>query len=104
MHRSGVAFWTEWQPFTRLRLAVSSPVTPGDWAGERRTDYYDSTAFGSLAENIVDSLRKGDRVVVSGRPEVRTWTGDDGVEHKEKGIVAESVGADLRWATAVIAR
>jgi hypothetical protein len=42
--------------------------------------------------------------VATGRPEVRTWKGDDGKEHKEKGIVAEAFGPDLRWATAEITR
>jgi single-strand DNA-binding protein len=91
-------------PYCRMRLAVSTPVKPGDWAGERKTSYYDVTAFGTLAENATDSLGKGDRVLVTGRGEVRSWTGDDGTDHSEKVILADGLGPDLRWATATIAR
>jgi len=87
------------KPYCRLRIAVSTPVKPGDWAGERKTTFYDVTAFGTLAENAAESLHKGDRVFVTGRGEVRTWTGDDGVERTGKGILADALGPDLRFAT-----
>ena len=92
------------KPYARMRLAVSTPVEPGNWSGGRTTTYYDVTAFGSLAENAAESLTKGARVVVTGRGEVRTWTGDDGTEHKEKGILADAIGPDLRWATAQVTK
>jgi hypothetical protein len=37
--------------------------------------------------------------VAIGRGEVRTWTGDDGVEHTGKAILLDAIGPDLRWAT-----
>jgi single-strand DNA-binding protein len=90
--------------YCRMRIGVSTPVKAGDWAGERRTDFYDVTAFGSLAENAAESLDKGDRIVVTGQGELRSWTGDNGVEHKGKVIVADALGPDLRWATASVVR
>lgn len=91
-------------PYTRLRIAVDVPKVPGDWAGERETTFYGVTCFGSLAENVAESLRKGDRIVVTGRPESRTWTGDDGKEHTEKVILADALGPELRFATAVVTK
>ena len=91
-------------PYCRLRLAISTPVTPGDWKGERTTTFYGVTAFGSLAENAAESLQKGDRIVVTGPGEIRTWTDDAGVEHKEKVILADALGPDLRWADAEVRR
>lgn len=90
--------------YVRMRLAVSSPKVPGDWAGERATVFYDVTAFGSLAEHAAESLSKGTRVLVSGRGEVRKWTDDKGQERSGKGILADALGPDLRWATATVAR
>jgi len=90
--------------YCRLRLAVSAPVEEGNWAGERRSTFYDLTAFKSLAENAAESLHKGDRVLVTGRGEDRTWTGDAGVEHTEKGILADALGPDLRFATVKITK
>jgi len=90
--------------YCRLRIAVAVPVKAGDWAGERKTAFYGVTAFGTLAENAAECLAKGMRIVVTGLGEVRTWTGDDGAERKEKAILAEALGPDLRWATATVAK
>ena len=35
---------------------------------------------------------------------VRTWTGGYGTGHKEKGILADAIGPDLRWATATVVK
>jgi single-strand DNA-binding protein len=90
--------------FSRFAIAVSQPVTPGDWAGERSTEFYEVTAFGSLAEHVAESLRKGDRAVVSGRPELESFTAKDGTEKTQKRILAEAVGAELRFATCSVTR
>lgn len=91
-------------PYCRMRLAVSVPVTHGDWGSGRSTRYFDVTAFGTLAEHCAQSLHRGDRVVVAGRTETRTWTGNDGTERTETVILAEALGPDLRWATATLER
>jgi single-strand DNA-binding protein len=56
--------------------------------------------IGTLGQHAAASLSKGDRVIVMGRGETRTWTGDDGIEHTSKGILADALGPDLRWAIA----
>jgi single-strand DNA-binding protein len=90
--------------YLRARLAVSTPVTPGDWTGEKRTMFYDVTAFTPLAEHVAESLTKGARAIVTGRAQERTWTADDGSEHIEKGILADAIGPDLRWATVKVTK
>jgi single-strand DNA-binding protein len=52
----------------------------------------------------VDSLTKGARVLVVGRPKQRSWTDQDGVEHQVTEVDAEEVGPSLRWATAKVTR
>lgn len=86
------------------RIAVESPKTPGDWAGERETSYYDVVLFGTLAEHFAVSVGKGTRVVVTGDAEVEHWEGRDGTEHTTKRILASAAGPDLRWATASVAK
>jgi single-strand DNA-binding protein len=91
-------------PFVSVSLAVNTPKTPGDWAGEQETTFYDVTAFGSLAEHAATCLTKGIRVLVIGRPEVERYTAEDGTERERKRIIADALGPDLRWATVKIAR
>jgi single-strand DNA-binding protein len=60
------------------------------------TNWYTVSAYRQLAENLAESLSKGDRVVVTGRLKVRQWQGGDksglAVE-----IDAEAVGHNLLW-------
>lgn len=94
---SGVAY-------CNFSIAVERPVVPGEWSGERTTDWYQVVCFKSLAENVAQSLGKGARVVVSGEAEVEHWTGKDDQPRVTKKIVADSVGAELRFATVEISK
>lgn len=64
---------------------------------KKKTTYFDVKAFGKLAENIADSLFKGDTVIVSGRMETSEYTKKDGTKGKFTSLVADEVGASLRW-------
>jgi single-strand DNA-binding protein len=87
-------------PWSSFKLAVT-PYVPGE---HPEPVYYSVVCFGSLAENVCESTRKGSRVVVAGRLEDETWTGRDGVERTSQKIVADGIGPDLRFTTATITR
>lgn len=86
--------------FTRFSLAVKPYVPKGQPQPE--TQYYEVTAFGSLAENVAECLHKGNRVVVVGDGKTETWTGKDGKERTSKVILAEAIGPDLRFVVATL--
>ena len=52
------------------------------------------------AEHAAESLTKGSRVVIVGRLQQRTWTAEDGSARSTVEVVADELGASLRWATA----
>jgi single-strand DNA-binding protein len=56
------------------------------------------------ATNTVETLTKGARVIVVGRQRQRTWTDQDGTDHRVTEVDAEEVGPSLRWATAKLTR
>ena len=76
---------------------------PGE---ERREEvsFFNCVAWDSLASNMADALHKGDRVVVTGRLQQRSWETDEGDKRSTVEITAEEVGASLRWATVTIAK
>ena len=73
-------------------------------AQEESTSFFDVSCWGTLAENVADSLAKGTRVVVSGRLDQRSWETQDGEKRSKVEIVADEIGPSLRWATARITR
>lgn len=70
---------------------------------EEQTSFFNVVAWGSLAENLSESIAKGARVVVSGRLEQRSWE-TDGEKKSVVELVADACGPDLRWSTCEIVR
>ena len=85
------------------RLAVSRRVkVNGEWESE--TDWYNLKAFGQIAENLASTVDKGNRVLVFGTLQTERYTTKEGEERETQTIVADEVGPDLRFATAIIQR
>ncbi|TAM70166.1 MAG: single-stranded DNA-binding protein [Microbacteriaceae bacterium] len=67
------------------------------------TNWFTVTAFRHLALNLIQSVKKGDRVIVMGRMRIREWTSQERSGTVVE-ITADSVGHDLTWGTAVYSR
>ena len=67
------------------------------------TNWYTVTSFRQLAKNVVLSVQKGQRVVVTGRVRVRDWTTDDKAGTTIE-IDADAIGHDLTWGTTTFTR
>lgn len=91
---------------TKLRLAVSErtqdPET-GHWSSGR-PEFVDVTVWGRQAENALESLRKGDRVLVNGMWNETTWTREGGEQHVTKSINARDIGPSLMFRQARVVR
>ena len=66
---------------------------------EEAVSFFDVVCWRELAENVALSLTKGARVVVTGRLDQRSWETDDHTFRSKVEIVAEDIGASLRFAT-----
>jgi single-strand DNA-binding protein len=71
---------------------------------EEAASFFDVVAWGTLAENLADSVRRGDRAVVEGRLDQRSWENNQGKKRSKIEITANEVAPSLRWATAEITR
>ncbi|SIT73473.1 single-stranded DNA-binding protein [Microbacterium sp. RU33B] len=85
---------------TTFRVASSQrrfDRATGQWV-EAHTNWYSVSAFRSLAQHAFRSLRKGDRVVLTGKLRVRNW--DNGTARGTAvEIDADAIGHDLLWGT-----
>ncbi|MEV4049548.1 single-stranded DNA-binding protein [Amycolatopsis sp. NPDC049688] len=61
-------------------------------------------AWGRLGENIVNSLRKGHRVMVQGRLQQRSYTTKDDEKRTVLELNVDEIGPSLRYATAEVTK
>lgn len=80
-------------------LAATPRVKQGDNWTDGETVFYRVSVWRQMAENVVDSVLRGVRVLVHGRLRVRGYE-KDGERRTSIEIDAEHVGLDLRYATA----
>jgi single-strand DNA-binding protein len=71
---------------------------------EEATSFFNVVCWRELADNVGASLKKGTRVVVTGRLEQRSWETEQGEKRSVVEIVADEVGPSLRFATAEVHR
>lgn len=90
---------------TTFRLASSQrrfDRATNQWV-DGSTNWYTISAFRALAEHAFLSLRKGERIIVTGRLKLREWE-----TSSKKGTTAEvdadAIGHDLLWGTSVFSK
>jgi single-strand DNA-binding protein len=91
------------QPTTSFGLAVNrrwQNRQTQEW--EEATSFFDIVCWRELAENASESLRRGARVIVTGRLDQRTWETSDGEKRSKVEVTADELGPSLRWASAEI--
>jgi single-strand DNA-binding protein len=95
-----IRYTRDGQATTSMSVAVNrrwQDRTTKEW--EESTSFFDVVCWRDLAENVALSLTKGARVVVTGRLEQRSWESDEGDKRSKVEIVADEIGASLRFAT-----
>jgi single-strand DNA-binding protein len=87
-----------------MRVAVTQRIQQdGNWR-DGETSFFKVNVWRGQAENLADSLSKGDRVMVSGRLRQRSWETPEGEKRSVTELEADEVGASLKWATAKVER
>jgi single-strand DNA-binding protein len=96
---------SEGLPITSFRLASTQrrfDRSRNSWV-DNGTNWYSITAFRQLAMNVNSSLKKGERVIVTGRLRIRDWTAGEKAGTSIE-IDADAIGHDLAWGTASFTR
>lgn len=91
--------------WVRFRVITNDRYTnrDGTWVDGPAVNY-NVAAFGRLAQNVADSLHRGDQVLVAGALTVKSYRDGDGNERASRDIIADHIGASLALATAAITR
>jgi single-strand DNA-binding protein len=72
-------------------------VKNGEVWEDQDVSFWDCTAFGQFAENIVESLEKGSSVIVQGMMRQESWTNKDGDKRTSWKVLADDVGISIKW-------
>lgn len=89
------------KPWLRLRVATNRRIRNGETWVDGPTSWYDVKLWGDFAENVGESLRKGDAIIVQGELYIEEYTGANNVTFRTAVIHAQALGPDLR---SVVAR
>ncbi|MEN8041922.1 MAG: single-stranded DNA-binding protein [Actinomycetota bacterium] len=88
----------------RVRMAVNRRYRDRNNEWQEETSFFGGTCWREVAENIAESLSKGDRVFITGRLEQRTWETNEGDKRSVVEVRIDEIGPSLRWATATVTR
>jgi single-strand DNA-binding protein len=88
----------------RIRIAVNRRWRDNNNEWQEDTSFFGGTCWRDVAENVAESLTKGDRVFITGRLEQRNWETNDGEKRSIIEVRIDEVGPSLRWATAQVTK
>ncbi|MDQ4492368.1 single-stranded DNA-binding protein [Sinomonas sp. ASV486] len=91
-------------PYSRFRMSVNERRFDRErqsWV-DGHTSWYNVACYGHIADNVAESVHKGQRIIVLGRLQIRSFQRTDGTFGTEADLVATSLGHDLalgiaRW-------
>jgi single-strand DNA-binding protein len=88
----------------KIRIAVNRRYRDRNDEWQEDTSFFGGTCWRDVAENVAESLSKGDRVFITGRLEQRSWETNEGDKRSVVEVRIDEVGPSLRWATATVTR
>jgi single-strand DNA-binding protein len=97
-------FTAQGKAVANFTVAVSKRVKDGnDWK-DGPSSFYRCSLWDTAAENMAESLVKGQRVIVVGEIAQRSYETQQGEKRSVFEVTAQEVGPSLKWATAKVER
>lgn len=81
-------------------VAQTPRTKNGDTWEDGETTFFRVSVWRDMAEHVAESVKRGMRVVVTGRFKTRTYTNSEGAERLSVEVDADEVGIALRYGTA----
>jgi single-strand DNA-binding protein len=97
-------FTTAGIPWVTFDIAVNDIRTTKNGERTDKTHYVKCKLWRDAAENLVESIGKGTRVIVLGKWVQENWETQNGDKRRDWVIEVDEVGPSVRWATAKVTR
>ncbi len=88
----------------KVRFASNRKFKTRDGQDQEETTFMDANCWRDMAENVAESLHKGDRIIVIGRLRKRSYENKDNQTVWVTEIEADEIAPSLRWAQANVRR
>lgn len=92
------------RPVCSFGLAVNRRYQQGGEWKDADPVFLNVSMWGTPGENAAASLSKGDRVMVTGRLEVRQYDKSDGSKGTSVDVIADEIAVSLKFATVAVTR
>jgi single-strand DNA-binding protein len=92
-----IKYTDEGTAITEMSLASNKKWTDKNGKDLETVDYFNITVWGKLAENCASVLKKGNRIMVCGHINLRSWENKEGKKYNITSITADVVAASLEF-------
>jgi single-strand DNA-binding protein len=90
-------YTNEGMAIAEMGLAVNKRWRDQNGEENISVDYFNITAWNSLAENCSSTLKKGDRILVGGHLNLRSWENKEGKKYSLININADVIALSLEF-------
>jgi single-strand DNA-binding protein len=97
-------FTPQGKAVANFTVAESQRIKDADGWKDGPSTFWRCSIWDTIAENMTESLVKGQRVIVVGEAKQRSFETKDGEKRTVIEVTATEVGPSLRWATARVER
>ena len=98
-----IKYTNEGMAITEMGLAINKRWKDNNGEDVEIVDYFNVTSWNALAENCAGTLRKGDRIIVNGHLNLRSWESKEGKKYNIINVTADVVAASLEFCKLKIA-
>ena len=92
-----IKYTNEGTAICEMGLAVGRRWTDKEGKESEAVDFFNVTCWSGMAENCAASLKKGDRILVNGHMNLRSWENKEGKKFNIINITADTVAASLEF-------
>jgi single-strand DNA-binding protein len=92
-------------PVANFTVAVNRRLRNQDGTWDDKLEgFFRCSCWRDMAENVAESITKGQRIMVVGRLQESRWEDQEGGKRSRIEIQVDEVGPSLRWATASVTK
>jgi len=92
-----IKYTNEGTAICEIGIAVGRRWTDKEGKEAESVDFFNATCWNAMAENCAASLKKGDRVLLNGHVNLRSWENKEGKKFNIINMTADTIAASLEF-------